>query len=732
MSFLAPWMLLGAAAVSVPVVLHFFYKARYRRLPWAAMTFLRQAVEQTSRRLRFQEWILLALRCAVLLLLALALARPTVSALSVGGRGESIDAVMVFDTSYSMGASDGEVTRLDRAKTAALAVIDDLPANSTVQIYTCSDRVMPLGPTTPGNLDQARHVVQNIELSSLSGDILPGMMEAFAALDRGAGANKEVYFFTDLQKNGWDRQAGAVRAKAAEIKNRATLVVVRCGNPERAVNNVAIADITYPGGIPHTGSRLPVTVLLKNTGKNPVRKLEVTLAVDGKEQEKETAAIEEIGPGQTYPVTLLTGKLTEAGARLVTVRVKSDDLPGDNRLDRLIPVRDRVRVLVVDGSPDVRDPKQSASHFLRNALLPVPVNQLDEYHIKVTVVPADEAGPGLLGVSDICFLCNVPATAADRPGVPGLSKEFVDRLGSFVRDGGGLVIAVGDNVIPQRYNAILGSAGAGLLPFDLAEVAAAQPEQPFKPAPDSTATPSFLARFREDPYHTVTTDVDILKVMGVREDDRAGGRVLMRLTDQKPWLASRAVGDGEVLFCATPLDMSWSNWPARAGSYLSFMQLTLSHLTGKAGNGVNVVAGQPLVWHPAEALREFEVLRPDGRRINLGKAQGSAATKWTVTDPETSRAGVYHLGLDGDSPPSGPRFAVAPDLRETDNLDSLTDTEAEEVLGFRPVLLLAGPDTEQTLLAERSKREWTIWLLLVEFALAAGESVWAWFCGKAW
>jgi hypothetical protein len=395
-------------------------------------------------------------------------------------------------------------------------------------------------------------------------------------------------------------------------------------------------------------------------------------------------------------------------------------------------VRDRVRVLVVDGSPDARDPKQSASHFLRNALLPVTVNQLDEYHVKVTVVPADEAGPGLLGVTDVCFLCNVPASGADRPGVPGLSKEFVDRLGPFVRDGGGLVVAAGDNVVPQRYNAILGSAGAGLLPFDLTEVATARPEQPFKPAPDSTATPSFLSRFREDPYQTVTAEVDILKVAGVQEDDRAGGRVLMRLTDQKPWLASRAIGEGEVLFCATPLDMSWSNWPARAGSYLSFVQLTLSHLTGRAGNGVNVVAGQPLVWHPAEAVREFEVLRPDGRRVNLGKARGSAATKWTVTDAETSRAGVYHLGLDGESPPSGPRFAVAPDLRETDNLDSLTDAEAEEVLGFRPVLLLAGPDTEQTLLAERSKREWTVWLLLLVFALAAGESAWAWFCGKAW
>ena len=40
------------------------------------MKFLKEAIEQTSRRLKFQEWILLALRCLALILLALALARP--------------------------------------------------------------------------------------------------------------------------------------------------------------------------------------------------------------------------------------------------------------------------------------------------------------------------------------------------------------------------------------------------------------------------------------------------------------------------------------------------------------------------------------------------------------------------------------------------------------------------------------------------------------------------------
>src|SRR3954471_18039439 len=127
MTFLSPWMLAGAAAISIPIALHFFFRARYKPLPWAPMKFLKEAIEQTSRRLKFQEWILLALRCLIILLLALALARPGKDAAGAGGRGAAVDAVLVFDTSFSMGADDGDnQTRLDRAREAALGVIDSL------------------------------------------------------------------------------------------------------------------------------------------------------------------------------------------------------------------------------------------------------------------------------------------------------------------------------------------------------------------------------------------------------------------------------------------------------------------------------------------------------------------------------------------------------------------------------------------------------------------------------
>src|SRR5580658_340626 len=120
MSFLTPFMLFGALAASIPIAIHLFFRSRYRTVPWAAMKFLLTSIEQTSRRLKFQELLLLLVRMTVLALLALAFARPISSMVRGVGRGDSVDAVFVFDVSYSMGANDGDgKTRLARAREEA-------------------------------------------------------------------------------------------------------------------------------------------------------------------------------------------------------------------------------------------------------------------------------------------------------------------------------------------------------------------------------------------------------------------------------------------------------------------------------------------------------------------------------------------------------------------------------------------------------------------------------------
>ena len=686
-------MLAGAAAISIPIALHFFFRARYKPLPWAPMRFLKEAIEQTSRRLRFQEWILLALRCLAIILLAIALARPGWKTAITAGRGEAIDAVLVFDTSYSMAALVGEdkKTHLDKAKEAAKAVLETLPANSSVQILTSSDRATLLGPRERFNLDQARQLIDGLEVTSLSTDLYPGITEAFSVAQSGTAPAKEIYVFTDMQKSGFERQSGALKDRCAEIRTQANLVFIRCGNPQRKTANVAVLDVKLVSDIPHTRTRVPFEIILKNTGPETVKGLRVNLILDGRAVEKDAVQVDAIEPGQIHTL-MLTGSLDEAGQRIVEVQIEGDGLPGDNILYKTILVRDKVRVLLVDGTPNPENPLEAGDHFVRTALNPA---LIPDYYIESDTVSAVEASPRHLEDKDIVYLLNVPVPGNRIPlaGEPekgnrleGLAEEFVDKLAEFVRNGGGLVIAAGDRVrdsIDQvevagaggnrsfeprfAYNRVLGSGGAKLLPFDIKGVRETTELNPYHPAPETVADASFVDRFRQPPFPDVLRLVAIHQLLDLDESNPEG-RVLIRTTGiDRPFLASRVVGEGEVILVTTTLDESWSKFPAEARAFVPFTRDLIAHLTSRRVPGGTATAGNPLVWISPEGNRvEYELVKPkktgekQRERVKLAVPEGPRTAKTTVTATDTPLAGVYNIVPVGKPDDGGPLFAVNP------------------------------------------------------------------------
>lgn len=733
MNFLTPTMLFGAAAVGVPIALHFFYKARYRKLPWAAMEFLKEAIEQTSRRLKFQEWILLALRCLAILLLALALARPGTQFAGSAGRGDSIDAVIVIDTSYSMGGQEADKTRLEIAKDAAKGIINTLPANSTVQIIACSDRPELLGPKSRANLDQARSLIDGIQTNGLASDLLPGLTAALEAANAGTAPNKEIYVVSDLHKLGFERQQGGLRDKCDEIRHQANLVFVRCGNETRKTANIAVTDVAAVTTIPHTNSRVPFVITLKNTGSEAVKGVKVGLEFDGKAVEKDEATIEELAKDSVTTITL-TGSLDAAGPKVLTVRLTGDSLPGDNRFDRVILVRDVIRVLLVDGTPNDAMPAESASHFVRNALTPVPQDRINEYFIRPQIVRTDELNTVSLPNFDVIYLLNAPASE--------FPADFSNRLKEFVSNGGGLVIGSGDNVQAADYNRVLGTGGAKLLPFNLTTVQNTTDTSPFAAAPETVEQQSFLKRFLEEQQmRSALERVTMTRMFGVEDTgpNAAGGAVLVRTTDSKPLVASRVVGQGEVVFVATSMDERWTTFPGRSSdAFVSFIQLVMTHLTGRKTPGGTKTAGDPLMWYPPEAEGGFELVMPpkpgekETRRVRLDKPEVKPGEKIAITATNTADPGIYRIVPEGKSDASGPLFAVNADLRESANLDVASQADLVKLLDYEPTVIQAGAGTESAVNQTRTRREWTEYVLLLLLIALVAESIWAWVCGRAW
>lgn len=763
MSLLTPIMLWGTLAAGVPIALHFFFRSRYRTVPWAAMTFLLTSIEQTSRRLRFQELLLLILRCVVLALLALAFARPLTTLARGSGRGDAVDAVFVMDVSYSMGARDGAKTRLERAQNAALKIIEELPPHSTLQVVTCADRAALLGPQSPGNLDQAGHLIRNLRLTSMATDLTPGVVEAAAILQRGQAANKELYLFSDMQKFGWERQAGQLVQTLQDLKDNATVTLVRCG--ARRINNVAVIGIAPQSGVPRPGERVGFAVLLRNSGNEPVENLNVALGADNDDKSLETQAVPIVGPGETRAIPL-TAKLEKPGLHVLTAKLSSDDLDGDNRFDQIVLVREQVNVLVVDGGINERDPKRSSSYYLMNALVPTKDSEKAKHYLQPRLVPPRLASPALLARQDLCILVNVPVQA-DFKNRDALAADFLDELGRFVRQGHGLIVTAGDHVLPDAYNRLLGEK-LGLLPLMIKGIAAKSAKVPMLVNRDSFGLPSFM-KFKADEYYKDFNRVEVYKALELQEVEkkssesgppvlpnlsphRGEGRlapiIALRLQNGLPVLVSKKVDAGEVLFLTTAVDRegrddssppTWTDWPLHF-VFVPFVDVLVSHLLHGQTQNHNLTAGETLRWHPSDqTVRSFTLVRPDRSSTRLGLPE-KIGNRTVVTASELSNAGIYRLvaGIPGEAG-AAPEdktidvpLAVTPDLRESDDLASFSDEQLDARLGFTPIHMTAGADAPAATSADRLNREWTMWLLMAVLFLAICEVLLAWWCGRAW
>src|SRR3954447_10492700 len=69
------YLVAGGALISSPIIIHLINRMRFKRLRWAAMEFLLKAQKRSRRRLIIEQLILLLLRCLLVALAALLVAR---------------------------------------------------------------------------------------------------------------------------------------------------------------------------------------------------------------------------------------------------------------------------------------------------------------------------------------------------------------------------------------------------------------------------------------------------------------------------------------------------------------------------------------------------------------------------------------------------------------------------------------------------------------------------------
>lgn len=613
MMFTAPAFLWALPLAAAPLLLHLISRRQAKRAPFSDLSFLRRVYARALPRTRLQQWLLVAARCLLLLLLILAYAGPVLQArgdAASGGGGDALDLAVLVDESYSMGYRDAGKSRLDLARAQLESLLRTLRAADRVALIPFSDR-LEISPQELawGSPRQALDRLPRLAAGFRPTDYAPALKAAAELFARGESKSRRaVLLLGDGARHG-------VRGSLPPLPPGAAFLGLEW--PSGAAN----AYLSFAGPARDSDARRPQLLARAAglTGPSAVELYEDGRRLDG-------AALR--GSGEQSAVLPLPAAPSGAPAQWAgQAALRPDALAADDSYFFAFRHPSRARLLCLYGDPSFFK-APNAGYFLkqllggeRDSLLPFDAEYLD-------LARFQEAK-----LSDYKIV-----VLADAAQIPPAAAAELDR---FARRGGGLLVAPGSKAGGEALAPL-----ASLLP---AQVGPLVEGESGGLKPGSAADPRAWREFELDKiglsrYHLLQL--------------RGGAQALFRSASGYPLLAVGKRGDGRVALWAATLDATWTNLPLKP-AFAPFIQAALDAVSPpseRKSETRDLKVGQPLAraWDESEAAPSSVRLRgPDGRSQTLwlrGRAVSFAATDrpglYTMTEEGSGRRTDYAVNLD--------------------------------------------------------------------------------------
>jgi hypothetical protein len=666
--FLNGLMLLGLAAVGLPVLAHLISKRRYHVVHWGAMRFL-ELGQRTRRRIRLQDLLLLMLRMGLLACLALALARPWGSGAIFSSMANDVrhDLVFVLDGSGSMAWQGAGQTPHQQGVQWIHNALEELEAGDTVALIDA--RQQPRRVIVPPTTDwkRVRESLSNLPEPSGSSQLPESIEDALRILSTTSNISRRVVVLADDQVLAWRPDDSYAWARVDEVRRQMRfsprIDIVTLGSLEQKRENFSVGPIELSRTATVPEFPIHLRARIRQSGGEPATR-RVYFEIDGQRL-----------PEKTIDVSLLPGAealvefdhaFPSQGSFVASVVLDPDSLPQDDHSDAVMVITTAIPVLLVDGDSRV-DETRSETFYVRSVF-----SASDEKSpwIQTSVVSPDELSDATLRGQQAVFLCNVAR----------LPERQWESLRTFVRDGGGLVIAPGERIDAAAWNNADPAELPPLLPARFQEIQKENPEQADAAGIDSlTLQADWLQRFRKE------NGVDFTQVRFSRwwklapidpspsatdgtpgDGDSAimlsGSDVQARMNNADPLIVSRSFGHGKVVELAFPLDADWSTLPAK-NDFVPFLHELVFMLTA-SGYQRNVDVGSPLLLplRDGKSSTDFLVSGPgfEDQPAELSQRGRNVFAAYR----ETTVPGLYRFSRK-DAEESEP-FVVHDDGRESD------------------------------------------------------------------
>lgn len=699
MTFLHPLILLASLGISLPILAHLLNRHQVQHTPWAAMQFLNRNVRVRSRQIRLRDLILLLMRCAALLLLVLALARPAwQGSIANWFPGESRAGVVIgIDASFSMAHGDKDQTRFRRALDQVAVIANKIQPGDPVSVVLLGGENKVLARNMAFDQNRFNDLIETAKIvpAGLDLDRVPSQLKELA--DDMEALNKEIYFITDIQARDWNESSTKFQSALADLGESGQVFLA----PVPGIDgNLAMTELELVSGVLRKGAVGRYQATVKNYGTDPVTNVEVQCRVEGVQIDTKTIPI--IAAGASETVSLFV-PFHNSGPTRITAEITGDLLPTDNIRRVVAVVRDRVSVLCVDGTDG------TAGRLLMAALLARSDGSTDE-NFQVKSIPWLSLPSEPLEEIDVVILADVPE----------ITEQQTKQLSQYVRQGNGLVWFAGKNVKANIWNERSASNSQPLLPAKLG-----------LPVDVSTGNGAGRPLDPSMPDHPLC-----LPLRSLPEDLFSETRFLTRLDSEipsssfpilklagsgDPILLEHSLGRGQVFMFTTSAETSWNNM-ALTPVFPMLMQQMVTYLAGREFEPSQTVGDSlSLAYEEQPDASDAVFDSPSDELITVPVREHR---KQFVALLENAReAGFYEARVSVQAP--GLPIAVNIDPEES-NVSSLTTPELNKNLDSTNIIV-APSEAELASAIQANRTQKSSWrqFMLIGLILLIAESFFA-------
>ena len=509
MGFAFPLFMWSLALIAIPIIIHLFYFRRYKKIYFSSIRFLKEVKEQQKKAGRLQQLMILASRILAIVFLVLAFAQPFLGRKDKKEGFSARSVILYIDNTFSMhlGANGRDV--LTEAKELATAVLEGLHSG---------DKVILLTNDLDGQLQRWMAPSEAIErLTEIS--ISPSANEWEVISNRintlfkdAPYPENELYYLSDFQSY-------SLPEKWTDTTFQTFLLPLTAD----VQSNIYIDSCWLADPVVYRQAINKMVVKVNNNGKAVSTRL--TLQLDG--EVKAMADIDLPENGSTTDTLLFS--LKNAGWQKGMLAIQDYPVTFDDRLYFSFESASSNKVLLleeVSSGRAVYNVFQSDAHFATDK---IEANRLDFSTLTAySLVVVNE-------------LKNIS---------PGMAQA----LNQYVQKGGSLYIVPSEESNLIGYNTLLQSLGTGIL-------------SPKIIAKASVSTLNDQEPILKAAFDKIPRNIDLPEVKRfypISSASKSVEKSVMRLNNGRPFIQSYATGTGVVYLQASSLQLSSTDFSAKA------------------------------------------------------------------------------------------------------------------------------------------------------------------------